>query len=486
MNDNVFDAIVIGAGPGGTTVASLLANDGKKVLLVDKNNTPGGRMVTFKKDGYKYELFPINCVPTRNSLFEELSARLKKQDRVQPIYGDEFPKTTLISYEDKKGRVKSWKFTQSPFKLLQTFGVKRWNLPALKKIGAFFKKLENMPLNEIEKLHEISAFDYVKRFGLHEGVVTYFLAAFAEGSYETTADRVSAAEMVRQFQTVSKGGGGRFYECGIGGFFEIMAEAVGENGGKLLMKSRVEKINVENGIATGITTTDGKIYKSGLIISNAGIRQTAIKLVGEEYFDSEYVARLKKLENTLACVGYRFFTDAPVIEYIMKVYFPYGCIEPYHEFEKMSKGQKKPESNYICISTTSHYDGMAPAGKQCIYAVMSCAPDPKLDTKPYLDYITQRLKKIEPQIFDHIEHTEIMSPATVPAVGNDSVMDGQGGEAYGIALTVGQTGKNRPKAQSPISGLYYVGNDVEGIGLGTHLAVDSGFKVYEILKKLIN
>ena len=40
MNDNVFDAIVIGAGPGGTTVASLLANDGKKVLLVDKNNTP--------------------------------------------------------------------------------------------------------------------------------------------------------------------------------------------------------------------------------------------------------------------------------------------------------------------------------------------------------------------------------------------------------------------------------------------------------------
>ena len=481
MEDKVFDAIVIGAGCGGTTVASLLANDGKKVLLVDKNNHPGGRMITFRKDGFIYELFPINCVPTRNSLFEELAKRLNKQDRVKPIYGDEFPKTTEISYEDKKGRVKTWAFTESPLKLLQTFGLKKWNFPALKKTGAFFKTLENMPPDEIEKLHDISAFDYVKKFKLHEGVVTYFLAAFAEGSFETTADKVAAAEMVRQFQTAMKNGGGRFYECGIGGFFEIMAETVEENGGMLLMKSRVEKINVENNRATGITTANGTSYQSKLIISSAGIRQTALKLVGEEYFEPEYIAKLKTLENTLACVGYRFFTNAPVIDYVMKVFFPYGCIEPYHEFEQMAKGHKKPESNYICISTTSHYQGMAPEGKQCVYAVMSCAPDPKLDIKPYLDYITQRLKKIEPQIFDHIERTEIMSPAAVPGVGNDSIMDGQGGEAYGIALTVGQSGKNRPKAKSPVTGLYYVGNDVEGIGLGTHLAVDSGFKLYEML-----
>ena len=482
MEDNVFDAIVIGAGPGGTTVASLLANDKKKVLLTDKNNLPGGRMITFKKDGFKYELFPINCVPTKNSLFEELAARLNRQDRVRPILGDDFPKTSMISYEDKKGRVKTWDFTKSPSQLLQTFGLKWWNFPALKKVGAFFKTLENMPPDEIEKLHDISALDYIQKFDLHKGVVTYVLAAFAEGSFETTADKVAAAEMVRQFQTAAKGGGGRYYECGIGGFFEIMAEAVEENGGKLLMKSRVEKIIIENNKAVGITTADGKTYKSELIISSAGIRQTAIKLAGENYFDTEYVAKLKKLENTLACVGFRFFTNAPVIDYIMKVYFPHGCIEPYHEFEKMAKGQKKPESNYIYIGTTSHYQGMAPEGKQCVYAVMSCAPDPKLDTKPYLDYITQRLKKIEPQIFDHIERTEIMSPVTVTGVGNDSIMDGQGGEAYGIALTVGQSGKNRPKAKSPIPGLYYVGNDVEGIGLGTHLAVDSGFRVYEMLK----
>ena len=31
---------------------------------------------------------------------------------------------------------------------------------------------------------------------------------------------------------------------------------------------------------------------------------------------------------------------------------------------------------------------------------------------------------------------------------------------------------------------YYVGNDVEGVGLGTHMAVDSGFRVHEMVKAL--
>ena len=66
--ENNYDAIVVGAGPGGVTVASLLSNSGKKVLLADKNPKCGGRMMTVVRDGFHYELFPINCVPQHNSL----------------------------------------------------------------------------------------------------------------------------------------------------------------------------------------------------------------------------------------------------------------------------------------------------------------------------------------------------------------------------------------------------------------------------------
>lgn len=41
-----YDVIVIGAGPGGSAAAALLAREGKKVLLVDKNKSAGGRMMT--------------------------------------------------------------------------------------------------------------------------------------------------------------------------------------------------------------------------------------------------------------------------------------------------------------------------------------------------------------------------------------------------------------------------------------------------------
>ncbi|MBN2569581.1 MAG: hypothetical protein JXB42_09155 [Deltaproteobacteria bacterium] len=51
-------------------------------------------------------------------------------------------------------------------------------------------------------------------------------------------------------------------------------------------------------------------------------------------------------------------------------------------------------------------------------------------------------------------------------------------------MSVGQSSKNRPSAVSPIKGLYYVRNDVEGTGLGTQMAVDSGFKVLEIIRRI--
>ncbi len=480
-----YDVIVIGAGPGGTTVASLLARQGKKVLLVDKNKKPGGRMSTFERDGFKYELFPLNGVPSTSSLFEKLSAALGKQDKVKPILAKEFGKIGKIYYENRHGRVRTWEMGTSPLNMLKMLGVNVWNMKALAKTVRFFSKLAAMPADEIETLQDISALDYVKSQGaLPEGVFTYFLATFAEGVYEMCADRVPAAEMIKAFQTTVKDGGGRYYEGGIGYFFEVMARTVEEHGGRLLTGTRVRRIVVEHGAAVGIVTEDGEEYRAPLVISSAGVRQTALKLAGEEHFSPEYIDRLKQLENNLACVGYRYFTDAPVLDDVMMVYFPYGCVGTYAEFQRMARGEEKPKNNYIYIGTTSLYPGMAPKGRQIIYACMSCAPDPGIDTKPYLDYVEKRVRKLVPGLYKHIERVEVMSPATVPAVGNDAIMDGQGGESYGIAMSVGQSGKKRPPAKSPIPGLYYVGNDVEGVGLGTHMAVDSGFKVFGMVKDL--
>ena len=45
MNDN-YDAIVIGAGVGGLSAGALLAKEGRKTLVIEKEDRVGGRALT--------------------------------------------------------------------------------------------------------------------------------------------------------------------------------------------------------------------------------------------------------------------------------------------------------------------------------------------------------------------------------------------------------------------------------------------------------
>ncbi len=52
---NKYDAIVIGAGNGGLTAAAWLAKEGKKVLLCERHNLPGGFATSFKRGRFEFE-----------------------------------------------------------------------------------------------------------------------------------------------------------------------------------------------------------------------------------------------------------------------------------------------------------------------------------------------------------------------------------------------------------------------------------------------
>ena len=54
-NKNV---IVVGAGFGGLAAAALLAKQGFKVTIIEKNEQTGGRARVWKKDGFVFDLGP--------------------------------------------------------------------------------------------------------------------------------------------------------------------------------------------------------------------------------------------------------------------------------------------------------------------------------------------------------------------------------------------------------------------------------------------
>ena len=479
-----YDIIVVGAGPGGSAIGALLAKRGYKVLLVDKNPRAGGRMMTIHKDGFHYELFPINGVPQRNSHFERILKKIGKEDEVEVLYPDP---VGVILYEDPNGNIRKWVMGSNIFKMLKTFGVRLWNLKEIFQSLKILTKLARMPKSKIDKLYDTTSMDFMNQFKMPKGLYTYLLASFGEGAFEITSDKSSAAEMIKLFQEVMKNGGGRYYKNGIGYVFEVFAKSVQECGGNLLFNKRVDKINVDvNGKVTGITTKDKNVYSSPIVISNAGIRQTVLKLVGESHFSKDYIDWIKNLEHNLACVGFRWFLNKPVLQYPTYVLYPEGCVAKYIEFIEMANGKIKPEKSYIYLGTTSVYPGLAPQGKQLVYACMSCSADPEIDIKPYLEYIERKVKEIQPDLFDYIEKVETFGPRQVPSVGTDSVMPGQGGESYGLSLTVGQTGDNQPKGDSLIEGLFHVGCEAGGSGVGTHQALDSALNVMKLVLEYIN
>ncbi|MCZ7527155.1 MAG: hypothetical protein M5U14_12695 [Acidimicrobiia bacterium] len=61
------------------------------------------------------------------------------------------------------------------------------------------------------------------------------------------------------------------------------------------------------------------------------------------------------------------------------------------------------------------------------------------------------------------------------------MVPGQGGEAIGLAQVIGQCGRSKPDPRTPLAGLYLVGCDAGGVGSGTHQAVDSAFRVADMV-----
>jgi len=93
-----------------------------------------------------------------------------------------------------------------------------------------------------------------------------------------------------------------------------------------------------------------------------------------------------------------------------------------------------------------------------------------------------QLLEVLPQVGPAIESKAYAGPREVAALSRDETAPGTGGE-FMLAVNIGQTGKYKPKAQSPIPGLFYVGMDVGSNRhlIGSQCACDSGINVAQMV-----
>jgi prolycopene isomerase len=474
-----YDVIVIGAGPGGITCGALLAKWGIKTLVIDKNAQVGGKSMTVSKNGFRYEYWPIAACPSSNTVMHSLLKELELENEVELIAPDPLGR---MYYETPSGKIRNIVMPgggkavdpQSLFDLLQ---VKEADMP---EVMRFFTDTLGMSQHDQNLLDEVSVVDFMNRYNIPRSIYSMIATLQSEGTLEVPGAIACASEFIKVFQQNSTLGGGLYPSGGFGRYYEAVARVMQSHGGDLLLRAKVERIAVENGRVKGVITNKGS-FQAPIVVSNAGIQPTVLKLVGEEHFDKSYVNYVRDLVPSLGFAGARYFLNKPVLDSPLWVYCSNNTVTSLKEHLKAEVGEM-PKEMYIFMSTNSLYPGMAPKGKQMIYIGMSCPADPKTKIKHYMDKVEMEIARVWPEVFKNVDYKEYYGPVQISRLSRDAVIPGMGGECIGLGQIVGQCGKLKPSPKAPVSGLFYVGADAGSAGFGNQMCVESGMNVFGIVR----
>ncbi len=290
-----YDVVVVGAGPGGITCAALLAKKGLHVLVLDQNQRVGGKQASVSIKGYQVELWPTGGMPVGGGAWLEAFRALGIESKFRASVKD-----IGVLYRRSGGQWLRSVTRMDPYQLPDPkIMFDHWQLDARQREVAtqVLAEVALMPPEGIGALDDVTVREYLERHQpLPERLYGYF--AFLTHAWNVgLIDLVPMSEVVRAFQRLMAQPLG-YPLGGFGRMSEDFAQVVRDCGGEVRTGSRVEKILVEDGQAAGVAT-GGAVYRAPIVVSNAGLQPTVLKLVGEQHFDRGYVSYVTSAQQRL-------------------------------------------------------------------------------------------------------------------------------------------------------------------------------------------
>ncbi len=482
MSDGKYDVIVIGGGPGGLACTARLAHWGVRVLLLERSGRTGGKAVTEERDGFRYELGPKLNVPMRGPAFVELFEELGIAERLRQIL---LPSAAICyrkpGAKDYTVQVNKTSADQGSdaYNMFRLWGLSEGECARAVQIMTDMVMLTR---EQLDQLDDVSMDDYLARIPDVPPALYNYMGMHANASLAEPIDRVAASEQIKILQQIALQGGGGYWEGGFGRMLDDIAQAIRERGGEIRTGVRVDRIDVVDGRVKGVTTSAGT-FEAPIVVSDAGIQPTVLKLVGERHFPAEYVDRIRKLEPGWGWASIRYFLNRRVLTEPMYMIYSDDTWYTTERYERLKTG-KWSDDVIVFITVPSNLDPtMAPPGKQCLITGSVCSPDPEAkEIELIYRKIDETLAKVFPDLMAAVERRVTEGPREVSQHTRDSVVPGAGGECVGIGQIAGQCGTRKPDPKSPIAGLYFCGCDAGYEGMGTHQAAGSGMRVAALVR----
>ncbi|MHA2423344.1 MAG: phytoene desaturase family protein [Candidatus Thorarchaeota archaeon] len=440
-----YDAVIIGGGAGGLLTGLALTAEGKNVLIVEKESRLGGVWHSYWIDDYRVDNGLHVITRVKNGAF----ARFMRNHLTPPpefILHDGWQ----FRVHDKTGTI--------PSSVGETL---RWPLTGVRgrlglmKIGA---KIKTMKLEEMKTYKDISFLEFMKSRGATNQVMLDVMQSAIFMAAGVGIDKASAYESLRTLKDTDKesgklksvaklffGSDGEYDEgYVIGGMEGLIKRVIEAINGDYILDAPVETIHESDGQVTGITTS-GRTLNHSLFISNIPL------------WAMNKIVRSHSSEITTF-----FETNSKMV--------PTHGLTVWLGLDRVVIGDRKnrvlvhPNPNRWIVSISSFDPSCAPEGKELVAIAMMTIPGKSVDEQVQI-MKSNGLEKYHPGLLDHVEMEHIQTSYATRA-----------------QLIPGQTDLDRPGPRTPVKGLYIVGTDTGGSGVGLQQAANSAEGALQALK----
>jgi len=497
----VIDAIFIGGGHNGLAAATLLARQGVKTLVLERRPMVGGAAITDQlHPGFKVSTLAHAAHPAP-ALLKELRLAEHCLDLIEPnpflfaplpdgrglvlehSVDASAASIAAFSVADAErypefcktiGRIRAFAshvMSNAPPDIERPSSNDLWSMLMM---GRRFRGLGRKDAYRLLRWAPMSAADFVSEWFESEPL----RAAIAAGGIFGTAmgPRSAGSTAVLLLRMSAGDGRPRLVRGGLGAFASALAAAARAAGVSIRVDAGVDRIDVRNRRAVGVTLKSGEALTAGIVVSNADPRRTMLGLVDPVELDPGYLARIRNyraegrvVKINLALSALPDFTAAagdlgrlgglihigPDLEYLERAF----------DASKYGQWSPKPHLDITIPSLTD--PTLAPSGAHVMSISAQFAPyrlrgsDWSTAAPAFADAVIDTLAEYAPNIRSLILHRQVITPVAMEAEYGLT-----GGHIFHGELALDQLFTMRPllgwaRYRTPIGGLYLC-------GAGTH------------------
>lgn len=441
-----YDVIVIGAGNGGLSSAAKLAVSGKKVLVLEKHNIPGGCGTSFRRGRFEFEvaLHQLSSLGTQENP-GDLRKLFKEYGFVDEIEWIEIESLYKVSLPGGFGqhiptnRVEAIKVLSASFPKEKDAIQKYYDVcykfydesedfaaASANSTGdaSFIKKLLGGPVFKAKyptlvKYLLKSTQEVLDEFFIDENLKAVFNVYWCFMGMSPDRFPFSINAKCLRIYTEDKP---YYLKGGSQVISQALANTIEKNGGTMKYNCGCKEILVKDNQAYGVIDDEGNTYDAKYIISGIGPVETYFKLINEDNQTAEMKEYLKPYKPGISALTCFIALDCPPNEVgftdsFNLIYNDTDCVKAYQNSYDITP-DKDP---LITTCYTVDDPSVGPAGTSIITAGTLKYSDAweKLDPTEYYDkkyeccnVIIERLEKFYPGIGSHIEEATIATPLT--------------------------------------------------------------------------